>query len=316
MYGGMANNSEAYKIPQKHLIDNSYTSSHPNLQNALFGLLNIYKPAGITSHDVVAVLRKQTGIKQIGHTGTLDPFAEGVLPVCIGKATRLIEYFTDDKEYLATVQFGSATTTYDIEGEITFASENKINEQDILQALKNFEGEIEQLPPIYSAIKVKGKKLYEYARKGEDVKIEPRKVFIEKIEMKNFNFETQQAEILIKCSKGTYIRSIANDLGKNLNVGGHLIKLVRTQAGKCRIEDAVSLDNINIEKDLKNQLELIDLPIINATEEDLKNIKNGVAIKTSKKDMSSLVILVYNDIEICAVGYADSGIIKLKKVFL
>ncbi len=282
----------------------------------LFGVLNIYKPIGMTSHDVVAALRKKTGIKQIGHTGTLDPFAEGVLPVCVGKATRLIEYFADDKEYLATVQFGNATTTYDIEGEITFASKNKVNEQDILQALKNFEGEIEQLPPIYSAIKVKGKKLYEYARKGEDVKIEPRKIFIEKIELKNFNYETQQAEILIKCSKGTYIRSIANDLGKNLNVGGHLTKLIRTQAGKCRIEDAISLDNIILEKDILNPLEMINLPIINVLEEDLINIKNGVEIKTSKKDMSSLVILVYNNVEICAVGYADSGIVKLKKVFL
>ena len=316
MYGGMANNSDAYKIPQKHLIDNSYTSNHPNLQNALLGLLNIYKPVGMTSHDVVAVLRKKTGIKQIGHTGTLDPFAQGVLPVCIGKATRLIEYFADDKEYLATVQFGSATTTYDIEGEKTFTTDKKVNEQEVLDALKNFEGEIEQLPPIYSAIKVKGKKLYEYARKGEDVKIEPRKVFIEKTEIKSFDFETQQAEILIKCSKGTYIRSIANDLGKKLNAGGHLIKLVRTQAGNCRVEDAVELDNINIEKDLKNPLEMINLPTINVNEKDLQNIKNGVAVKTSKKDMSSLVILVYNDVEICAVGYADSGIIKLKKVFL
>ena len=116
----------------------------------MFGLLNIYKPVGMTSHDVVAVLRRVTKIKQIGHTGTLDPFAEGVLPVCIGKATRLIEYFADDKEYLATVQFGASTTTYDIEGEKTFISDRKITENDI--DLKPFEGDIEQLPPIYSAI--------------------------------------------------------------------------------------------------------------------------------------------------------------------
>ena len=130
-----------------------------------FGVLNIYKPVGMTSHDVVAVLRRVAKIRQIGHTGTLDPFAEGVLPVCIGKATRLIEYFADDKEYLATVQFGSATTTYDIEGEKTFISDRKITVDDI--DLKPFEGEIEQLPPVYSAIKIKGKKLYEYAREGK-----------------------------------------------------------------------------------------------------------------------------------------------------
>lgn len=282
----------------------------------LFGLLNINKTVGMTSHDVVAVLRKKIGIKQIGHTGTLDPFAEGVLPVCIGKATRLIEYFADDKEYLATVKFGSATTTYDIEGEKTFTSDKKVTEQVVLEALKIFEGEIEQLPPIYSAIKVKGKKLYEYARKGEDVKIEPRKVFIENIELKAFDEKLQQAEILIKCSKGTYIRSIANDLGKKLGVGAHLVKLIRTQAGNCRVENAINLEDINIEKDIINPLNMINLPIISVETNDLNNIKNGISIKTSKKDVSSLVILVYNSQEICAVGYADNGIIKLKKVFL
>ena len=121
----------------------------------LFGFLNIYKPVGMTSHDVVAVLRRITKIKQIGHTGTLDPFAQGVLPICIGKATRLIEYLPDDKEYLATVQFGSATTTYDVEGEVTFTSDKKISATDI--DLKPFEGEIEQFPPIYSAINMLAK---------------------------------------------------------------------------------------------------------------------------------------------------------------
>lgn len=270
----------------------------------------------MTSHDVIAVLRKKTGIKQIGHTGTLDPFAEGVLPVCIGKATRLIEYFKDDKEYLATVQFGIATTTYDTEGEQTFTSDKKVTEQEIIENLKSFKGEILQLPPIYSAIKVKGKKLYEYARKGEDVKIEPRKIFIEKIELKNFDEKLQQAEILIKCSKGTYIRSIANDLGKILKCGGHLIKLVRTKAGNFRIENSIKLDDINVEENIINPLQMIDLPTIEVSSDDLKNIKNGNPIRTSKKDLSSLVILVYNNNEICAVGYAENGNIKLKKVFL
>lgn len=282
----------------------------------LFGILNIYKPVGMTSHDVVAVLRKKTGIKQIGHTGTLDPFAQGVLPVCVGKATRLIEYLPDDKEYLATVQFGASTTTYDIEGEKTFTSNKKITKQEILDNLKSFEGEIEQLPPIYSAIKVKGKKLYEYARKGEDVKIEPRKVVIEKIELKAFNEESQQAEILIKCSKGTYIRSIANDLGNNIGVGGHLIKLIRTQAGNFKVEDSVNLDNIDVEKSLINPVEIIDLPKIKIGENNLYDIKNGKNLTCFKKDVSSDVLLVYNNDEICAVGYADGGNIKLKKVFL
>ena len=282
----------------------------------MFGFLNIYKPAGMTSHDVVAVLRKITKIKQIGHTGTLDPFAEGVLPVCIGKATRLIEYLDDDKEYLATVQFGSATTTFDIEGEKIFSSDKKITENDILKELKNFEGEIEQFPPIYSAIKVKGKKLYEYARKGEEVEIQPRKVFIERIELKSFDENSQQAQILIKCSKGTYIRSIANDLGKKLNVGGHLIKLIRTQAGKFRIENAVQLDGIDVEKNLINPIEMLDLPIINVNNEDLEKIKNGIEIKTQKQNLLSFVLLVYNNNKICAIGQVEKDKIKLKKVFL
>ena len=133
-----------------------------NLAKKLFGFVNIYKPVGMTSHDVVAKVRKFTGVKQVGHTGTLDPFAEGVLPVCIGKATRLIEFLADDKEYLATVQFGASTDTYDKDGSVIFSSDKKVSEDDLKEALKIFEGEISQMPPIYSAIKVNGKKLYEY----------------------------------------------------------------------------------------------------------------------------------------------------------
>ena len=209
-----------------------------------FGFLNIYKPAGMTSHDVVYKIRKITGIKQVGHTGTLDPFAEGVLPICIGKATRLIEYLTDDKEYLATVQFGKSTTTYDLEGDVTSQTDKKVSENDILSALKDFAGEIEQFPPIYSAIKVNGKKLYDYARQGQEVEIKPRKVVIEKIELKKFDFESQSAEILVKCSKGTYIRSIAHDLGQKTGVGAYLTSLVRTKAGNFFVKNAIKLDDI------------------------------------------------------------------------
>ena len=126
----------------------------------MFGFLSVYKPVGKTSHDVVAYFRKLLKIKKIGHTGTLDPFAEGVLPICIGNSTRLIEYLPDDKAYLAFVQFGKATDSYDIEGNVIFQSDKKVAKEDVEQALKKFEGDIEQLPPIYSAIKVNGKKLY------------------------------------------------------------------------------------------------------------------------------------------------------------
>lgn len=282
----------------------------------MFGFLNVYKPVGMTSHDVVSKLRKLTNIKQIGHTGTLDPFAEGVLPVCIGKATRLIEFLEDDKEYLATVQFGVSTTTYDREGEVIYTSDKKLVSEDVKNALKAFEGEISQLPPIYSAIKVKGKKLYEYARSGQEVEIKPRKVMIENIELKSFDEKLQQAEILIKCSKGTYIRSIANDLGQKLECGAHLIKLVRTQAGRFRIENSVNLEGLNVVKNLINPVDILNYPKVNVNSDDIEYIRNGRAIQNKNIKHCSKVILIYNDNEICAVGIADNDVIKLKKVFL
>ena len=157
----------------------------------MFGFLSVYKPVGKTSHDVVAYFRKLLKIKKIGHTGTLDPFAEGVLPICICNSTRLIEYLPDDKAYLAFVEFGKATDSYDIEGNVIFQSDKKVAKEDVEQALKKFEGDIEQLPPIYSAIKVNGKKLYEYAREGKSVEIKPRKVTIYKIELKNFDEKSE-----------------------------------------------------------------------------------------------------------------------------
>lgn len=290
-------------------------SGNPD-NKSLFGFLNIYKPVGMTSHDVVSVLRRVTKIKQIGHTGTLDPFAEGVLPICIGKATRLIEYLQDDKEYLATVQFGAATNTFDLDGEKVFTSDKKVSRDDIKEGLKSFEGEISQFPPIFSAIKVKGKKLYEYARKGEEVEIQPRKVVIENIELKNFDEVLQQAQILLKCSKGTYIRSIANDLGKNLGCGGYLIKLIRTQAGKFRVENSVQLDGIDVESNLINPLGILNLPKIAVDNDDLARIKNGMPIYKTCDKIGNFVSLIYNDVEICAVGIADGEKIKLKKVFI
>lgn len=290
-------------------------SGNPD-NKSLFGFLNIYKPVGMTSHDVVSVLRRVTKIKQIGHTGTLDPFAEGVLPICIGKATRLIEYLQDDKEYLATVQFGVATNTFDLDGEKVFTSDKKVSRDDIKEGLKSFEGEILQFPPIFSAIKVKGKKLYEYARKGEEVEIQPRKVVIENIELKNFDEELQQAQILLKCSKGTYIRSIANDLGKILGCGGYLIKLIRTQAGKFRVENSVQLDGIDVESNLINPLDILNLPKIAVDNDDLARIKNGMPIYKTCDKIGNFVSLIYNDVEICAVGIADGEKIKLKKVFI
>lgn len=287
-------------------------------QKKLFGFLNIYKPVGMTSHDVVAFLRRLTKIRQIGHTGTLDPFAEGVLPICIGKATRLIEYLEDDKEYMATVQFGADTTTYDIEGEKTFTSDLKVEQVDVENALKSFEGEIQQLPPIFSAIKIKGKKLYEYAREGKDVEIQPRTVTIENIELKKFDKNLQQAEILIKCSKGTYIRSIAYDLGRILKSGAHLIKLVRTQAGRFLVENSVQLENLEVVSNLINPVDMLNLPQLNVDSEELDQISHGISI-ANRLDYfiqnGNFISLTYNN-NVAAVGQLDGSKIKIKKVFL
>lgn len=285
---------------------------------SLFGFLNIYKPKGLTSHDVVARLRKTTKVRQIGHTGTLDPFATGVLPICIGKATRLIEYLDDDKEYLATVQFGKNTATYDLEGEITATFDKKVTEEDVKNALKDFEGEISQIPPIYSAIKVNGKKLYDYARQGQDIEIKPRKVTISKIELKEFDKTSQSAKITVACSKGTYIRSIAYDLGAKLGCGGYLTALERTKAGKFQVNTAIKLEDLTevsqIVENLINPLDMLNIPIHNLSENERERVSHGMSICNSDFPDSDIVILSYGG-RIYAIGKVEQNKILVKKVF-
>lgn len=287
----------------------------------MLGFLNVYKPTGMTSHDVVNILRKIIKIKQIGHTGTLDPFAQGVLPIAIDKATRLIEFLDDEKEYLAEITFGHSTDTYDCEGQAIFMAEKTplITQKSLEKSLEKFKGEIMQMPPIYSAIKVKGKKLYEYARKGEEVKIEPRKVFIEKLEIKSFDEKNQKAEVLIKCSKGTYIRSIAHDVGQDLRCGAFLSKLIRTQAGNFFVQDAISLDRINSSKDVKkhliNPIDMINLPKLEINEEEKNKILMGQFIENKTKlTEDTIIILIYNS-DIKAIAMINDNQIKAKKVF-
>lgn len=283
----------------------------------MFGFLNIYKPQGKTSHDVVAILRRITKIKQIGHTGTLDPFAEGVLPICIGRATRLIEYLDDDKAYIGTVQFGKSTTTYDTEGDGVNVSDKKVTLQEIQEVLPKFQGEIQQLPPIYSAIKVNGKKLYEYARKGEEVKIEPRGVNIYKLEIVNFDEENQKVDLHIECSKGTYIRSIANDLGEALGCYGHLIKLVRIRAGKFLVEEAIKLDTLETREQVKEKLiyplEYLDYPNYELNEKEKEKVLHGMSININAPD--GLTILTQDNV-IFAISQVVNAKAKVLKVFI
>ncbi|MBR2453270.1 MAG: tRNA pseudouridine(55) synthase TruB [Clostridia bacterium] len=209
------------------------------------GIVNVNKPLGITSHDVVYRLRRILGIKKIGHTGTLDPDASGVLPMCVGKGTKLAEYLTaKDKQYFATMKLGSFTDTQDASGKIIESFEVSVTKEEIRDAVKGFVGDIMQIPPMYSAIKVDGKKLYELAREGKTVEREPRQVTIENIEIKNIDMETNTVEMLVDCSKGTYIRTLCNDIGAALGCGGHMASLKRTKSGRFDIKDSFTLEEI------------------------------------------------------------------------
>lgn len=284
----------------------------------MFGFLNVYKPKGITSHDVVSALRWITKVKQIGHTGTLDPFAEGVLPICIGKATRLIEYLDDDKAYTGTIQLGSSTTTYDLEGEEVNFSDKKVTLNEIEAALDKFRGEIEQLPPIYSAIKVNGKKLYEYAREGKEVKIEPRRVNISKLEILEYDETNRRLTLHIECSKGTYIRSIAHDLGTELTTFGHLVKLVRVKAGMFEVNNAVSLEHIQTKEDVEKlliaPLKKLNYMTYELNKNELVKVSNGTAIMPSKELPENSLILLTSQERLIAAAKMTKGLLKCLKV--
>lgn len=208
------------------------------------GIVNIYKEKGYTSHDVVAVLRKVVGQKKIGHTGTLDPDATGVLPVCLGRATKVCELLTDhDKTYEALLLLGKTTDTQDISGEVLEERDpGDLTEEEVRSCIESFIGEYDQIPPMYSALKVNGKKLYELAREGKTVERKSRKVQIHGIRILEMNLPHVRMEV--DCSKGTYIRTLCHDIGEKLQVGGCMKELERTKVGHFLKEDAVTLDEV------------------------------------------------------------------------
>lgn len=208
------------------------------------GIVNIYKEKGYTSHDVVAVLRKVVGQKKIGHTGTLDPDATGVLPVCLGRATKVCELLTDhDKTYEALLLLGKTTDTQDISGEVLEERDpGDLTEEEVHSCIESFIGEYDQIPPMYSALKVNGKKLYELAREGKTVERKSRKVQIHGIRILEMNLPHVRMEV--DCSKGTYIRTLCHDIGEKLQVGGCMEELERTKVGRFLKEDAVTLDEV------------------------------------------------------------------------
>lgn len=221
----------------------------------LNGIVVVNKEKGYTSHDVVNVVRRILGTRKVGHTGTLDPNATGVLPVCVGKSTRVSDMLMfSDKEYIAKVKLGITTDTYDIWGNVVSENEVKVSENELKTAISSFTGEIMQLPPMYSAIKQNGKKLYELARSGIEVERKERKIAIYECELTSFEKDT--FEIRVKCSKGTYIRSLCHDIGQYLGCGACMTELVRTKASVFDIENSMTLSEMEekVSKDGKNSV--------------------------------------------------------------
>jgi tRNA pseudouridine55 synthase len=210
----------------------------------IHGLLNICKPRGFTSHDVVAVVRRTLGTRRIGHTGTLDPTAEGVLPICVGRYTRLVELLTDtEKGYYAELELGARTTTDDAEGEIVECRPvPDLSPEALDAALAAFRGPISQVPPAYSAIKVAGQRAYDLARRGDAPELAAREVTVYRLSLTSW--ESPRLGLVVACSKGTYIRSLARDLGEALACGAHLTRLVRLWVGSFTLETAISLEEL------------------------------------------------------------------------
>lgn len=277
------------------------------------GLIIINKPKSYTSHDIVNVVRKKLNIKKVGHTGTLDPNATGVLPILIGIGTKISKYLVEhEKTYIATLVLGKRTDTGDSEGNIIEEDNNFVNsnKEKIESVLKSFIGKQNQIPPIYSAIKVAGKKLYEYAREGKAVDIKPREIEISEIALENYN---NKDEIVFKvaCSKGTYIRTLCEDIAKRLGTVGYMKELQRTKVNEFDIKDAITLedlDNVNIQ----DKIISIEKLFINNKKIDLNNRKlelflNGVQLTHNLNDG---VYRIYNNNNFIGLGTVKDKLLK------
>ncbi len=265
------------------------------------GILPIWKPKGITSHDCVFRVRKMLKMKKVGHTGTLDPEVEGVLPICLGKATKISSILMESKKvYEAEVTIGIATETEDQTGEIVEKKrvDRKLDKKEVENILSTFIGEIEQIPPMYSAIKVKGKKLYEYARKGIEMERPARKVFIHHIQLLSDVHQTEDVatfQVKVACSKGTYIRTLCVDIGKKLGYPAHMSHLIRTESGGFKKEEAITFEALQkaIEigevnryvKTMDSALQQFDELIV--SNDDHKRILNGQVLPLPSKTLTT-----------------------------
>ena len=276
------------------------------------GILVINKEKGYTSHDIVAKLRKKLNISKIGHTGTLDPNATGVLPILIGKGTKFSKYLINhDKIYEVELELGIKTSTADIEGEVIEEKDvdRKYVKQNLEKTLKSFVGKQEQIPPIYSAIKKNGKKLYEYARNGENIEIEPRKIEIYSIEL--INYEDKYIKFIVSCSKGTYIRTLCEDIAKKLNTIGFMKNLNRLRVGEFEIKDSIKIDDLNVENVKKYVYDLEKIlkekEIINLSRDKLRLFLNGVNLTFNNK---SDVYRIYVDDKFIGTGIVKNCLLK------
>lgn len=255
------------------------------------GIICINKATDYTSFDVVAIVRGMTKTKRVGHSGTLDPLATGVLPIFIGNATKACDMMPDDlKSYVAGFELGKKTDTLDITGTIIKTVESNVVKEQILEVIPKFTGEIEQIPPMYSAVKVNGQRLYDIARKGGEVERKPRKATIFELKLTKFDQTTQTGELEITCSKGTYVRTIIDDIGENLGVCGVMTSLIRTRANGFSLEECYTLEQAQEliqkgefeEKLLPIEKVFWELPYINLNPHQSRMFKNGVKLDLNR----------------------------------
>lgn len=288
------------------------------------GIIVINKPQGKTSHDMVSFVRRLTGIKKVGHTGTLDPMATGVLPICIGKATKAADMLTDsDKAYRTQMVLGATTDTQDATGKILTERQVAVTEDNIKDAVSQFIGEILQIPPMFSAVKKDGKKLYELARRGISVEREPRRVKIYDIRIMEIDLENNTVTLDVSCSKGTYIRALCEDIGEGLGCGAYMKSLVRTKSAGFTLSDSFTADELSEMKD-KGALESALLPLdgifkaydsIQLDALSAKKVKNGMRIRVKNAQNEKTYRIYDENGAFLCISECKNGELILKKAF-
>jgi tRNA pseudouridine55 synthase len=300
------------------------------------GVINLYKPADITSHQATKKVQKITGAGKAGHSGTLDPFAEGILLVCINEATRITEYLSElEKEYIATIRLGIETDTHDITGSVIVDEECgsecidpkirvPVSRERLLEVLERFRGEIMQVPPMYSAIKVKGVPLYRFARKGIEIERGRRRVNISRLELTDYSYP--DLVVMIRCSKGTYIRSLAHDIGRALGTGAVVVSLKRTAVGHFKEKDAVTFEELKEGKYTIIEMDraLKHLQELHLTDEQFRLARHGTGFRVTRGALKrtpnaragEVFRLKGPDGEFFGTGIIDEGLqLKVRKVF-